>query len=223
MTNDITESKSIKSIQILGILFLKPSLPKLSRVGEKRRSNILDATITLFRKKGFHGTSIDEIGEAAGVKGPAIYHYFKSKNEILLAVFLRLGDSMVRDMLQKLEGLKTAQEIMEVLITCHVEAVWKNREVFPLLYQEFNNLADEEQKESAERRRFWSKIWTTALQELRPELTTKECETMAQGTMWLIHSVAFYETNANAISTKAMLKKMAKTILFKTPANFETS
>jgi len=146
-------------------------LPKLSRVGEKRRSSILDATITLFRKKGFHGTSIDEIGEASGVKGPAIYHYFKGKNEILLAVFLRLGDSMVRDVLQKLEGLRTAQEIMDVLISCHVEAVWKNRELFPLLYQEFNNLADGEQKESAERRRFWSKIWTTVLHELRPELT----------------------------------------------------
>jgi len=211
------ESKSIRSIRVLGLLFLQPSLPKLSRVGEKRRSSILDATIALFRKKGFHGTSIDEIGEASGVKGPAIYHYFKSKNEILLAVFLRLGDSMVRDVLQQLEGLKTAQEIMEVLISCHVEAVWKNRELFPLLYQEFNNLAEEEQRESAERRRFWVKIWTTTLRELRPELTVEAGETIAQGTMWLIHSVAFYETNAAAIPTKALLKNMAKTTLFKTP------
>jgi len=82
-----SESKSTTSIWVLGVLFPKASLPKLSRVGEKRRNSILDATITLFRKKGFHGASIDEIGEAAGVKGPAIYHYFKSKNEILHAVF----------------------------------------------------------------------------------------------------------------------------------------
>ena len=216
-----SESKSTTSIRVLGVLFPKASLPKLSRVGEKRRNSILDATITLFRKKGFHGASIDEIGEAAGVKGPAIYHYFKSKNEILHAVFLRLGDSMLREVLQKLDGLTKAKEIMDVLIDSHVEALWKNREMFPLLYQEFNNLAKEEQTESAERRRFWSKIWTTTLNELRPELTVEVCETMVQGALWLIHSVAFYEVKADPKNTKAILKNMSKAALFKTPANSE--
>ena len=97
---------------------------------------------------------------------------------------------------------------MDVLIDCHVEAVWENRATFPLLYQEFNNLSDAEQKESEERRRFWSRIWTTALNELRPELTQEECDTMAQGALWLIHSVAFYEANAHTEFTKTLLKRM---------------
>ena len=41
------------------------------------------AASDLFRERGFRATSLDDIGAAAGVSGPAIYRYFKSKHELL--------------------------------------------------------------------------------------------------------------------------------------------
>src|ERR1700733_10653312 len=51
--------------------------------GARRRAAILEAASDLFRERGFRATSLDDIGAAAGVSGPAIYRYFKSKHELL--------------------------------------------------------------------------------------------------------------------------------------------
>lgn len=53
---------------------------------ETKKELILDAASELFASKGFEATSIDEIGEAAGFKGPAIYYYFKGKDAIIEAL-----------------------------------------------------------------------------------------------------------------------------------------
>lgn len=51
-----------------------------------KREMILDAALTLFAEKGFDGVGVDEIAEAVGMKGPALYHYFKGKEALLDAL-----------------------------------------------------------------------------------------------------------------------------------------
>ena len=48
-----------------------------------KKQIIMDAALDLFSEKGYAAVGVDEIGAAAGVKGPAIYHYFKGKEAIL--------------------------------------------------------------------------------------------------------------------------------------------
>ena len=55
--------------------------------GLTRDREILKAAARLFARRGFHAVGVDEIGEAAGVTGPAIYRHFGSKDEILGALF----------------------------------------------------------------------------------------------------------------------------------------
>ena len=44
------------------------------------------AALDLFSKKGYAATSVDEIAESVGMKGPIIYKYFKGKEDLLLMV-----------------------------------------------------------------------------------------------------------------------------------------
>jgi len=46
--------------------------------GDKQRQ-ILDAALGLFAERGFHGTRVPLVAEAAGVATGTIYHYFDSK------------------------------------------------------------------------------------------------------------------------------------------------
>jgi len=51
------------------------------------RDSIVDAAFRLFQMKGYVGTSITDIGQAAGVAPSGIYVYFNSKLELFYAVY----------------------------------------------------------------------------------------------------------------------------------------
>ncbi len=50
--------------------------------GVDRRQAILDAALTLFAKRGYHGTSVPSVAELAGVGAGTIYRYFESKEAL---------------------------------------------------------------------------------------------------------------------------------------------
>ena len=57
--------------------------------GEKTRADLVDCASRLFYEHGYDGTSFADIVAASGLQRGNIYHYFKTKDEILLAVVER--------------------------------------------------------------------------------------------------------------------------------------
>lgn len=55
--------------------------------GEKTKEKILKVSTKLFAKKGFDGTTVDEIAKMAKIPKSLIYYYFKNKKEILKTLF----------------------------------------------------------------------------------------------------------------------------------------
>jgi len=65
-------------------------MPKVSEAHrESRRDQILDAALARFAERGFQGTSMADIFDAAGLSAGAVYSYFKSKQELAIAVARR--------------------------------------------------------------------------------------------------------------------------------------
>jgi TetR/AcrR family transcriptional regulator, transcriptional repressor for nem operon len=58
----------------------------VSPKGEKTRSDIVDCARQLFYEHGYDGTSFSDIVDASGLVRGNIYHYFKTKDDILKAV-----------------------------------------------------------------------------------------------------------------------------------------
>ncbi|MBY0392651.1 MAG: TetR/AcrR family transcriptional regulator [Novosphingobium sp.] len=62
--------------------------PKLeARGGESRREALLDAAAEMFAAKGYDGTSIRDIAGAVGMLPGSLYYHFKSKEDLLIAVY----------------------------------------------------------------------------------------------------------------------------------------
>jgi AcrR family transcriptional regulator len=99
-------------------------MPKVTETYlETRRQHILDAAITCFARKGFHQTTMEEIGQEAGLSPGLAYRYFASKEDIIFATIqdglerwarfyetqaeeedtLRVLEQMLDDHLQRLE------------------------------------------------------------------------------------------------------------------------
>ena len=52
-----------------------------------RRRQILAAAVKVFAEKGFHASRVSDIAEEAGIAYGLVYHYFKSKEELLETIF----------------------------------------------------------------------------------------------------------------------------------------
>ena len=73
------------------------------REKERRRQQILSAAKSLFAKRGFHQTTMEEIAKEAELSPGTLYLYFKSKDEL----FAELSLSIIRYLIMRLENLRS--------------------------------------------------------------------------------------------------------------------
>ena len=69
---------------------------------EKRRL-ILDAAVRVFARQGFNQCRVSDIADEAGVAYGLVYHYFRSKDEVLDTLFLERWNVML-DVIRELDG-----------------------------------------------------------------------------------------------------------------------
>ncbi len=67
-------------------------LPPAAATKADTRDRILDVALDLFTDQGFDGTSLREIAERLNVTKAALYYHFESKDDILLALHMRLHE-----------------------------------------------------------------------------------------------------------------------------------
>jgi len=71
----------------------KPPHSRRERRVAARRIQILEAAARLFAEKGFHRTTTRDIAETADVSEGTLYNYFENKEDMLLGIMARLGES----------------------------------------------------------------------------------------------------------------------------------
>jgi TetR/AcrR family transcriptional regulator, cholesterol catabolism regulator len=65
------------------------SRPRSAERYATRREQIIDQAAAVFARKGFHGTSIDELVEATGLHRGGLYYYIGSKEQLLISIHER--------------------------------------------------------------------------------------------------------------------------------------
>lgn len=86
------------------------------------KTRILDAAEDLFANKGYRATSIVDIAEAVGIRGPAIYKHYNSKTDVYNAVVDRLFAPMKTHMEQPAKLVdRQSVELLEKLVKHHID------------------------------------------------------------------------------------------------------
>ncbi|MFL5945326.1 MAG: TetR/AcrR family transcriptional regulator [Gaiellaceae bacterium] len=73
---------------------------------EDKRRLILDAAVRVFARKGYHTCRVGDIAEEAGVAHGLLYHYFRSKEEVLETIFRETW----RDVLDAVRSVEETDE-----------------------------------------------------------------------------------------------------------------
>src|SRR6266705_3178006 len=94
------------------------SQPQQESSNPDRRSQILDAAVVCFAKRGFHQTSMHDISAEAGISVGLIYRYFENKEAVISAMADRHKEE-IGDMLERARQAQTLLESLEILFTAH--------------------------------------------------------------------------------------------------------
>jgi AcrR family transcriptional regulator len=111
--------------------------PRRARLpAAERRAAILSAALEVFAERGYHGTSIDDVAQAAGVSKALIYEYFSSKRELHGTL---LGEH-VAELFARLQANATAGATGEERLRGGVDAflafVEAHRDAFRVLFRD---------------------------------------------------------------------------------------
>lgn len=136
-----------------------------------RYEALLQQSLLLFDRQGYHETSMGEIAAAVGIPTSAIYRYFPGKQDILSAVFHRGADRVSGELASVLAGVGDPRQALQRLIAAYVASSFASPELAYVYYTERVNLgaADQELLRNVQRSTIDS--WTRLLTSVRPELS----------------------------------------------------
>jgi AcrR family transcriptional regulator len=97
------------------------------------RDRILDIALELFTEQGFDATSLRQIAERLGVTKAALYYHFESKDDILMALHMRLHE-FGRNALTRMGEEPVTLELWEELLDEIVDQMLAQRQLF-LMHQ----------------------------------------------------------------------------------------
>jgi len=103
--------------------------PSGGQAGASTRERILDVALDLFTDQGFDATSMREIAERLDISKPAIYYHFASKEEILMALHMRLHE-FGKAALARLADQNVTLELWGSLLNEMLDQMLAQRKIF---------------------------------------------------------------------------------------------
>ncbi len=123
------------------------------RSASGREDAILAAAARIFREKGYHATSVQDIAESVGLLKGSLYHYIRSKEELLARLFDGALDGTVRELEAIAARDAGATERLREMVKAYVRAVTANLDAVGLYLREWRALPGPELTRLRARRR----------------------------------------------------------------------
>jgi len=179
-----------------------------------RKAEILDVASRLFHRSGFHNVGMDDIGEAAGVTGPALYFHFSSKIGLLAAIMERLADELFDAVITA--DAKDPGDALRHLVAHHVDIALNERALIAVWVRDSGSLPGADQRRLRERQRAYVTRWVDALRQYNPDLDQDEALSVVHGVFNFIASIAFYEPKLDQVRLRDLLERKATACLLDT-------
>lgn len=119
----------------------KPARPKPVRPSqraryEQRREEVVDRAARVFAGEGYDQTSVPDLAEALGVGTGSLYHYFRSKEELLIAICDQLMDPLLDAVEELLAEAGEPEGRLRSLVRLWVGHVTEHRDHLLVFQQE---------------------------------------------------------------------------------------
>lgn len=179
-----------------------------------RRQELTAAAARLFAARGYYAVTVDDLGEALGLSGPALYRHFSSKEALLIAVF----DQVIEQQQEQIRGVVAEATnpagALEAMIRLHVRFAVDHRETMAVWRQEFHHLPEADNRRLRRAQRLYVEEWVHVVQELRPELNDAGVRALVHGVLSLLQSPSDFESGLPDEGVTNLLMSMAVVAIF---------
>ncbi|WP_426624627.1 TetR/AcrR family transcriptional regulator [Leifsonia sp. McL0607] len=184
-----------------------------SQAKADRRAALLDAAAGLFAERGFNGVSIEDLGSAAGVSGPAVYRHFASKQAVLAALLVGVSENLLDGGAAVEQQAGDPAGALRGLIAFHVDFALTEADTIRVQDRDLDALASDERRAVRSLQRRYIELWMRVLGDLHPSLGADELRLRVQATFGLInstpHSARVGTSHATDASVRPVLERMA--------------
>jgi len=105
-----------------------------------RREQILQTAQKLFADKGFRGTNLSDVANRLGFRQQAVYHYFRSKEEILYELIDRAGQAIATSAQLTMDTDMPPTDKLAEIVRNHVRQLLNNIDIFRIQFSELFKL-----------------------------------------------------------------------------------
>jgi AcrR family transcriptional regulator len=128
-----------------------------------RETDLLRAATRLFRERGFHATSMQDLAEALGMNRGSLYHYIESKDDLLWSILSSALDLLFARVEPMLTGDGEAAQRLAAGVREHLHVAADHADELSLVQIELRSLTDERRRAMIQRRNAYEDLWRNAL------------------------------------------------------------
>lgn len=183
------------------------------RAKADRQAAILHEAARLFADRGFSGVSLEDLGAAVGVSGPALYRHFANKQALLGAILVGVSERLLGGGRRVVAGPSAPIEQLTALIAFHVDFALSDADVIRVQDRDLASLSDEDRHSVRRLQREYVEVWIGILSAIHPERDDDELRVRAHACFGLInstpHSVRALRDRPRDDQVRGILESMA--------------
>ncbi len=136
---------------------------------DQKLEHILRTSAHIFAEKSYHSTSMRDISRATGVSLAGLYHYCKSKEDLLFLIQDHCFGRVLERVEQRLKGIDDPLEKLRILVENHLSFFAANMAEMKVLSHEAESLAGDLHKHVSTKKERYAKLARKILREIQEQ------------------------------------------------------
>ena len=148
----------------------------------------MDVAAELFAARGFHRVTVDELGSALGVSGPALYHHFASKEALLGDMLVSISEELLAGGRSRIEESASPDDALVALLRGHIRFSLARTALITVHFRDLVHAPETSRLRVRELQGEYVELWVGVLSRLHPGLDPREGRAAVHAVFGLLNS-----------------------------------
>ncbi len=183
------------------------------RAKAQRADALLEAAARLFAQHGFDGVSLEDLGTAVGITGPAVYRHFDSKRALLSAILIRASGDLLAGGRRVVASDRPPDRTLRELVEVHVDFAVRSADVIRVHDRDLASLSDPDRHAVRRLQREYVELWVDVLRAVHPGRSDTDLRVRAHAGFGLINSTPYAVRTLREVAVDAGTNDLLRDVL----------